>query len=146
MLNELFFEATPVILNEDDLNSMYNSVENRSPFLDSRLAEFAYTIPSKHLIHDGYNKFILREAVNGILNTTVRLDRRKKGFNASINSLFAFENSNISERLLNKSSKIFEILKWDKIVHLLNKKVIRTQKVSFSLILLTHKCSWIIVE
>ena len=34
MLNELFHEAVPVILHEDDLNAMYFSIENRSPFLD----------------------------------------------------------------------------------------------------------------
>ena len=34
MLNELFPEAVPVILHEDDLNAMYFSIENRSPFLD----------------------------------------------------------------------------------------------------------------
>ena len=32
MANEMFNESVPVILHEDDLNSMYYSVENRSPF------------------------------------------------------------------------------------------------------------------
>ena len=31
MMNEIFYETTPAILNQDDLNSMYYSVENRSP-------------------------------------------------------------------------------------------------------------------
>ena len=88
MLNELFHEATPVILHEDDLNSMLYSVENRSPYLDSRLFEFAYSIPSEHLIRDGYGKYVLREAVKGVLNDKVRLDRHKKGFNASFHALF----------------------------------------------------------
>ena len=52
MLNELFHEVTPVILNEDDLNSMYWSVENRSPFLDSKLVEFAYSLPNRLLINN----------------------------------------------------------------------------------------------
>ena len=42
MLNELFHEAVPVILHEDDLNAMYYSIENRSPFLDRELFEFCY--------------------------------------------------------------------------------------------------------
>ena len=37
MLNELFHESVPVILHEDDLNAMYFSIENRSPFLDRDL-------------------------------------------------------------------------------------------------------------
>jgi asparagine synthase (glutamine-hydrolysing) len=32
MLNEMFYEVVPVILHHDDHNSMYYSVENRSPF------------------------------------------------------------------------------------------------------------------
>ena len=35
MLNEMFVEAVPVILHEDDLNAMSFSIENRSPFLDT---------------------------------------------------------------------------------------------------------------
>ena len=46
MLNELFHEATPVILHEDDLNSMFYSIENRSPYLDSNLFKFSYSIPN----------------------------------------------------------------------------------------------------
>src|SRR5262249_4946280 len=45
MLNEMFHEAVPVILHEDDLNAMYYSIENRSPFLDRSLFEFCYRIP-----------------------------------------------------------------------------------------------------
>src|SRR5258706_11339710 len=58
MLNEMFQEAVPVILHEDDLNSMYYSVENRSPFLDRDLFEFANSIPSRHLIRDGRAKSV----------------------------------------------------------------------------------------
>ena len=43
MLNEIFHEATPMILHEDDLNAMYFSIENRSPFLDRDLFEFCRT-------------------------------------------------------------------------------------------------------
>ena len=40
MMNELFHEITPVILMQDDLNSMNVSVENRSPFLQPQLFDF----------------------------------------------------------------------------------------------------------
>ena len=84
MLNELFHESTPIILHEDDLNSMQYSIENRSPFLDVNLFEFANAIPNEYLIRDGYGKFILRKAVDGILNDKVRLDRQKKGFTKAV--------------------------------------------------------------
>ena len=118
MLNELFHEITPVILHEDDLNSMRYSIENRSPYLDVNLFEFAYSIPNEHLIQDGYGKLILRKAMNGILNDKVRLDRRKKGFNASINSVVDLNDHATVENLLS-DSPVFDIVQREKIEKLL---------------------------
>jgi asparagine synthase (glutamine-hydrolysing) len=118
MLNELFHEATPVILHEDDLNSMLYSIENRSPFLDTELFYFAYSIPSEHLIKNGFGKYVLREAMAGILNDHVRLDRRKKGFNASINSLFDLQDEKIRTYFLDPSAEIFQIVDYDAITRL----------------------------
>lgn len=100
MMNEMFHEGTRVILHEDDLNSMKYSVENRSPYLDTQLFEFAYSIPTELLIRDGLGKYILREAMAGILNDQVRLNDRKIGFNASIHSLIDFEDADNREWLL----------------------------------------------
>lgn len=108
MMNELFHEVVRVILHEDDLNSMKYSIENRSPFLDTNLFNFAYSIPSRMLIDEGYNKFILRSAMKGILNDKVRLSREKKGFNASINSIFDFSNPRHRDYFLSDS----EIFRW----------------------------------
>jgi asparagine synthase (glutamine-hydrolysing) len=110
MLNELFYEATPVILHEDDLNSMRFSIENRSPYLDTELFAFACSIPPRHLIRSGFGKHVLREAVAGILNDTVRLDRRKKGFNASINSMVDFRDERVRSYLLDPSAAVFELV------------------------------------
>ena len=68
-----------MILHEDDLNSMYYSIENRSPFLDRELFEFMYSIPNKYLIKNGYSKYILRQSVKGVLNKNVRNEREKQG-------------------------------------------------------------------
>jgi asparagine synthase (glutamine-hydrolysing) len=118
MLNELFHEITPVILHEDDLNSMLYSVENRSPYLDTRLQQFAYSIPARHLIRKGFGKYVLREAVSGILNDDVRLDRCKKGFNASINSIFDLRNAEVRDFLLDPQAEVFEIIDREKMVTL----------------------------
>jgi asparagine synthase (glutamine-hydrolysing) len=115
MLNELFHEATPVILHEDDLNSMRYSVENRSPYLDTALFEFAASIPARHLIREGFGKYVLRQAMAGILNDTVRLDRRKKGFNASINSMIDFRDPRVREYLLDPSAAVFELVRRERI-------------------------------
>jgi len=109
MLNEMFHETVPVALHEDDLNSMKYSVENRSPFLDSRLCAFAYSIPTEYLIQDGYGKYVLRESMKGILNDQVRLDRKKKGFNASIHSVINFKDSKNLDYLFNESP-VFDLV------------------------------------
>jgi len=121
MMNEMFHESTPVILHEDDLNSMFYSIENRSPYLDSRLFNFCYSIPSEYLIRDGYGKYILREAVKGILNERVRTDRQKKGFNASINSIVDLSRKENRDYFL-EDSEIFELVDRDKIGQLLSQE------------------------
>jgi asparagine synthase (glutamine-hydrolysing) len=115
MMNELFHESVPVLLNEDDLNSMQWSVENRSPYLDRDLVEFAYTIPPEHLIRDGYVKWPLRAALAGILPDQIRLDKQKRGFNGSITSLLDLEDDATRERLL-APGPIFDIVDRDKLI------------------------------
>jgi asparagine synthase (glutamine-hydrolysing) len=122
-LNELFHETTPVILNEDDTNSMYYSIENRSPFLDSNLFDFLYSMPTVKLIQNGYAKFILRESVKNYLHEDVRMDRIKKGFNASIKSIFDFSDKKFIDEILNKNSKIFEIFDIKKVEKIFNKDI-----------------------
>ena len=121
MMNEMFHEVVPVILHEDDLNSMYYSIENRSPFLDRELFEFMYSIPNKYLIKNGYSKYILRQSVKGVLNKNVRNEREKTGFNASINSIIDLNNKNHIEYILD-DSLIFEFVNKLKIENLLNRK------------------------
>jgi asparagine synthase (glutamine-hydrolysing) len=119
MANELFIEAVPVILNEDDLNSMMYSVENRSPFLDRDLVEYLYSVPARHLMGGGYAKRILREIGKGIVPDQIRLDTRKRGFNASINSLVDRNDPETRDTLL-ADSPIFDIVKRSAIEEFLN--------------------------
>ena len=109
MMNELFHETTPAILNQDDLNSMMYSIENRSPFLDKEFFNFCFSIPSHFYINNGFNKYIFREAMKNIIHEEVRTDRRKKGFNASINTLVDFSDKHTSNYLFNKSSIMNEL-------------------------------------
>lgn len=110
MLNEVFHETVPVLLKEHDLNSMFYSVENRSPYLDRSLAEFLFTVPAEHLVHDGLPKFLLRAAGEGLCPDAVRLDKRKRGFNASIDSLVDRSDPQTREWLL-ADSPIFDLVK-----------------------------------
>ena len=98
---------------------MKYSVENRSPYLDSRLIKFAYSIPNEYLIQNGYAKFVLREALKGLLNDKVRLDKEKKGFNASIKSIIDFSKKEDRDYLLD-DSPVYEIVHKDKIRKLID--------------------------
>jgi asparagine synthase (glutamine-hydrolysing) len=119
-MNELFHESIPVILHEDDLNSMLYSIENRSPFLDLNLFNISYSIPNEYLIQDGYAKYILRKSVENILNDKVRTDWKKVGFNASINSLIDIGDNEIKKYILS-NSEIYRYVKREKIEKILNK-------------------------
>ena len=136
MLNELFYEVVPVILKHDDLNSMLYSIENRSPYLDRDLLEFSSSIPPSYLIENGYQKKILREATSGILNDKIRLDRRKKGFNAAINSILDLDNPEVRDYIFNEKSELAEFINLKKIKKDLDIKFIpnHLSKFIFSLI------------
>jgi asparagine synthase (glutamine-hydrolysing) len=120
MNNELFHESVPVILHEDDLNAMYYSVENRSPFLDRRLFEVCQSIPTRHLIRNGRAKAVLREAVRGLAPDIILDNPRKVGFNAPILDYLDLNNPKIRSQIL-ADSPIFELIKRDAIEILLNK-------------------------
>jgi asparagine synthase (glutamine-hydrolysing) len=120
MLNELFNEVVPVILREDDLNSMAVSVENRSPYLDRNLAEFLFTIPNRHLISNGYPKWLLRAAGGGIVSDVVRLDRIKRGFNASMDSLIDRSDRKTREWFLD-DSPIFRLVRRQAVEEMLDR-------------------------
>ncbi len=72
--------SLPALLRYEDRNSMAFSIEARTPFLDYRLVERAMALPASDLIHDGWTKALLREAMAGILPESVRLRRDKLGF------------------------------------------------------------------
>ena len=138
MMNEMFHEAVPAILHEDDLNSMSYSVENRSPFLDRNLFEFCYTIPTKHLIQEGRSKAVLRDAMKGIIPEPVRTNRRKVGFNAPIFSFLDVKDPSVRSYLLN-DSPIFDHVKKRKIESILSKTELPNSESKFLFYFLSSK-------
>ncbi len=121
MANELFHESVPVILHEDDLNSMLYSVENRSPFLDSKLYEWSLTIPTKFLIKNSLAKSILRDASKDFAPNKIMQNPRKVGFNVPIDDYLDFEDKKVLDEL-SKDSVINEIVNFDKIKSLFKSK------------------------
>lgn len=70
----------PALLRYEDRNSMAFSVESRVPYLDHRLVEFAFSLPSSMKIRDGWTKRVMRDALRGVIPETIRQRARKMGF------------------------------------------------------------------
>lgn len=72
--------SLPSLLRYEDKNSMAFSIESRTPFLDYRLVEFLARLPLRLKIRNGWNKFILRDAMKGIIPEEIRWRRAKLAF------------------------------------------------------------------
>lgn len=67
-------------LRVDNQNSMQVPIELRSPFLDHRVVEAAFSLPTTYLIRDGWMKWIVRKAFETQLPESVVWRRNKMGF------------------------------------------------------------------
>jgi asparagine synthase (glutamine-hydrolysing) len=130
MANELLAESVPVILHEDDLNAMYFSIENRSPFLDADLFDWSLKIPTQHLIHKGIAKAVLRDSVRGLVPDRILDNHRKVGFNAPILDYLDLKDNEVYEYLLS-DGPIYNIVKRDAIRMMLAKKTLENSESKF---------------
>jgi asparagine synthase (glutamine-hydrolysing) len=100
---ELLHETVPASLRAEDRNCMAFSIENRVPLLDYRLAEFAFRLPNNYKIRDGLGKWILREAMRGILPEKVRTRKDKTGHNLPFDQWIRGVNKPELERMMDDS-------------------------------------------
>jgi asparagine synthase (glutamine-hydrolysing) len=121
MANELFHENVPIFMHREDLNSMQFSIENRTPFLDTNLIEYLFSVKGSHLLNQCQNKYLLRASLKGILNKDVLNQKMKYGFNASILSLFNFEDKEI-KNFIDQDSEIYNFVDKSKIKNLIKNK------------------------
>ncbi|MDQ3048636.1 MAG: asparagine synthase (glutamine-hydrolyzing) [Bacteroidota bacterium] len=69
----------PYYLRSDDRTAMASSIETRHPFLDYRIVDLAFSLPSDSKIRNGWQKHILRESFDYIPDK-LRYRKDKKGF------------------------------------------------------------------
>ena len=119
MANELFHESVPPILHEDDLNAMYYSIENRSPFLDRALFELCQSIPTRHLVRESRAKAVLREAVRGIAPSAIIDNPRKVGFNVPIFDYLDVKDEKVRAEIL-QDSPVYRHVRRERIAKLLD--------------------------
>jgi asparagine synthase (glutamine-hydrolysing) len=67
------------ILTKVDRMTMAHSIEARPPLLDHKLVEFAARLPLKYRLRENTTKYLLKEAMRGILPDAI-IDRPKHGF------------------------------------------------------------------
>jgi asparagine synthase (glutamine-hydrolysing) len=91
LLDKLLYADTKTYLHEllmkQDQMSMAASIESRVPFLDHKLVEYTARMPRQMKLRGGTTKWILREAMKGILPDEI-LERPKMGFPVPVGSWF----------------------------------------------------------
>lgn len=108
VLDKLLYADTKTYLHEllmkQDQMSMAASIESRVPFLDHKLVEFTARMPREMKLRGATTKWILREAMKGILPAEI-LDRPKMGFPVPVGNWFRGEFKHIvDEFVLSKRS------------------------------------------
>lgn len=96
-----------------DRMSMANSLEVRVPFLDHRLVEFFFKIPSKYkLNHLKNKKYLIKKAMTSYLPQAI-LNRPKAGFNTPISFWFLHELKPLMSDLLSSNNiKSIPFINW----------------------------------
>ena len=104
LLNRQLYADLSIYLADDilvkvDRMSMATSLETRAPFLDARVMELAFSMPGDLKIRGGTRKFILKQALRGLVPDRI-LDRKKEGFSIPMKQWLKRELKPLMERLL----------------------------------------------
>lgn len=117
-LNHVLSTDTRVYLPDDllvkvDRMSMANSLEARVPFLDRKLVELAFSMPSSLKLKGRTKKYILKKALEGIVPDKI-LYRKKAGFSIPAAKWFKEDLKDFAREILSPSNvKKTHILKPD---------------------------------
>jgi asparagine synthase (glutamine-hydrolysing) len=156
--NSLYFEIKtflPGLLLVGDKLSMANGLEERFPFLDNDLVNFAQKIPVKHKLGNlqnmkhfdennlgnkkkSYQEFddgknVLRKAMMDFIPESI-VNRKKQGFSAPDESWYRGENANyVKELLLNKKAAYREYLNGEYVEKILDEHI--NQRINHRLLL-----------
>lgn len=81
LLFEVYRHRLPSILRNFDKSAMRYGVEVRAPFLDYRIAEFAFLVPTSDKLGHSLGKRIVRETLDRFVSKETRARTRKIGIN-----------------------------------------------------------------
>lgn len=105
--NQLLYTSVPALLRYEDRNSMAHSIESRVPFLDYNLVEYVLSLPDNFKIKDGNTKYVMRQAMKGILPDKVVNRHDKMGF-VSPEEVWIRSNSDIFRNELSEACDLLE--------------------------------------
>jgi len=75
-----FYYTMQIMLQMSDRMSMAHSVESRSPFLDHRLIQYAFSMPAKYKINHGVTKEIIKDIAKQFIPASIAERKDKRGF------------------------------------------------------------------
>lgn len=117
------------MINEDVLLPMelidkytsFFSIEPRHPFLDKRLIEFCYAIPTEIKFKSGWSRYILRIAMEGILPPENQWRSDKTNLDPFYEKNLLFEKNSLDEIINSRENIIKEYVDINKIKEIYNK-------------------------
>lgn len=83
-LHGLMYDMLPSQLHSADRNGMAHSIESRFPFLDYEFVDWCLSLPASFLVHNGWQKYILRRSAENIIPSNVQWRVDKVGFAAPL--------------------------------------------------------------
>jgi asparagine synthase (glutamine-hydrolysing) len=99
MLDALDDGFLQYLMEAADHMSLAFSVEQCHPFFDRRLVEFSLSIPSDLRLKNGYSRWIMREALKGILPEKIRMRAGKANLSSNFNQQLIGEDVGILKDL-----------------------------------------------
>jgi asparagine synthase (glutamine-hydrolysing) len=112
-LEQVFRTQFNGILHYEDMSSMQNSIEIRSPFMDFRLIDIGLSLPAHFKVQEGYSKWLLREALGEVLPNHIGWATWKFGYNVPKKELYKKLDislyGNYAERDLNRVWRGFNL-------------------------------------
>lgn len=90
------------MLTKVDKMTMLNSLEARTPFLDYRLAEYAFNVPSKYKLVGTNGKYILKDTFKDLLPEGI-LNKPKSGFGVPVGEWFKKDLNSLLMETLSKN-------------------------------------------
>jgi asparagine synthase (glutamine-hydrolysing) len=108
------------LLVKADRMSMAHALEVRSPFLDTRLVEFAARVPSMEHLQGRQLKLLLKRSLAGLLPDEI-LSRPKRGFGVPLDGWFRNElRVEAHARLLGRGARVARLVSPEALSHLVD--------------------------